>query len=167
MMILSAVDKCSFARLDHLAKFQQRKGKFFDNRKRQLRHVVGKKTIMEKEDDERKREEEGKTGTVPGSDDSEEDKKSDKNKDEAPQKSKDKGKGKAKYEEKQGEIQGQDVQEQEWTSRHQKRKHEEDEMWKSTSQWRWEVLTGKMRTADKAGEEKWSPRMEGATSSGV
>ena len=98
-----AVDKCSLARLEHFTKFQQRKGKFFKDRKRQLRHVVGKKTKKEKEG----KEEQEPSGFVPGSDGPDDDKKSDKNKDESPRKTKDKGKGKARYEDKEGEIQDQ------------------------------------------------------------
>lgn len=102
-MVLSTVYKCSLVRLEHFAKFQKRKGKFFENRKRQLRHVVGKKTKKE-EGEEEKREEQEKPDSVPGSDDPDEDKKSDKKKDGPPQKTKDKGKGKAKYVEKKGGI---------------------------------------------------------------
>ena len=98
----SAVDQCSFARLEHFAKFQQRKDKFFKDRKRQLSHVVGRKTKGEEG-----KEEQEKSGFVPGSGDPEEDKKSDKNQDELPHKTKDKGKGKAKYEDKEGEMQDQ------------------------------------------------------------
>ena len=101
--VLSAVDQCSFARLEHFAKFQQRKDKFFKDRKRQLSHVVGKKTEGEKEG----KEEQEKSGFVPGSDDPDEDKKNDKNQDELPHKTKDKGKGKVKYEDKEGEMQDQ------------------------------------------------------------
>ena len=102
-MVLSAVDQYSLARLEHFAKFQQRKGKFFKDRKRQLRHVVGKKTKEEKEGTE----EQEKSGLVPGGGEPDEEKKSDKDKDGSPQKTKDKGKGKAKYEDKEGQIQDQ------------------------------------------------------------
>ena len=102
--VLSGVDKCSLARLEHFAKFQKRKGKFFENRKKQLRHAVGKNTKREKGRGEEKREEQEEIGSVPGSGDHDEDKKSDKNKEERPQKTKDKGKGKAKYEDKKGGI---------------------------------------------------------------
>jgi hypothetical protein len=122
-----------------------------------LRHVVGKK----------KRD----GSAVSGSDNSDEEKKKKRgetNKDESPQeesppqKTKDdngKGKAKATHVDKKGEMQGHVDQEREWTGRYRERKHEEEEMWKSTSQWRWQVLTGKVRNAEKIGEEKWTAAM--------
>jgi len=96
-VVLSAVNKCSLARLEHFAKFQQRKGKCFGDRKRQIKHAVGKKTKREKEGEEEKREGHERSDPVSGSDEPNEDKKSDKNTGESPRKTKDKGKGKANY----------------------------------------------------------------------
>jgi hypothetical protein len=118
-MVLSAVDKCSFARLEHFAKFQKRKGKFFDDRKKQLRHAVGKKTKREKEEEE-KREGQEKSCSAFGGDDADEDKSSEKSKDESPQKAQDKGKGKEKYEDKKGSSSPRTVPE---------RKHEKTRSW--------------------------------------
>jgi hypothetical protein len=37
---------------------------------------------------------------------------------------------------------------------------EEDQQWKSSAQWRWEVITGRHRQPRKEGEQKWKDAME-------
>lgn len=41
-----------------------------------------------------------------------------------------------------------------------KEEEEEDEQWKSSGQWRWEVITGRQRQSRKEGEQKWKDAME-------
>jgi len=160
--VLSTVNNCLFARLEHFAKFQKRKPKFSEDQKKHLKHAVGRKTKREKEGGEKERKELDNSGSVSGNDDADESKDKDKTNDESPQKTKDKGKGKAtaNHAEK-GEIQDKALRER--IDRLLERKREEDEIWKSTSRWRWEVLTGKVRNAEKIGEEKWKAAMEAGT----
>ncbi|CAG8712252.1 16575_t:CDS:2, partial [Acaulospora colombiana] len=42
-----------------------------------------------------------------------------------------------------------------------KRKEEDDARWKSGSQWRWEIISGRAGQTRKEGEEKWKTAMEG------
>lgn len=139
--------------MEHFARFQKRKNKFFENQKKHLRHAVGKKTQGEKEQEEKERKEQNNSGSGSGSANSGEGNDSDKDKDKEliETDGKGKGKAKAKYEEKNDGIEDKAL--------------EEDEIWKSTSQWRREVLTGKVRKAEKIGEEKWKAAMEGGSSS--
>lgn len=163
-MVPLTVNNCSCARLEHFANFQKRKSKFSENQKRHLSHAVGRKTKREKEEEEKKRKEQVISGSVSGNGGPNEGKDNGKKKDESPQETKDEGKGKAKArnEEQTGEVQ--DEASQERTNKLQER--EEDEMRKATSQWRWEVLVGKMKEAEKIGEEKWKGAMEAGTSGG-
>jgi hypothetical protein len=146
----------AYGRLEHFAKFQKRKSQFFEHQKRHLRHAVGKKTEEERNEAKTKRKEQN----GPGSDDCDQGKVID----EDTAKTKGKGKAKAEHEERNEDIQDKALQER--INRLVERKREEEEIWKPASQWRWEVLTGKVRKAEKMEEEKWRVAMEGGTSSG-
>ena len=165
-IVLSAVNNYLSARLEHFAKFQKRKGKFFGDQKKHLRRAIGRKTQKEKEEEEKKKEQEHES--VSGSGSRDDGQGGDKNKDEPPREAKDKGKGKAKAKdgEESGEIRDNALQER--IHRFLERKREEDEVWKATSQRRLEVLTGKVRKGETIGEEKWKAarEAEGGASSG-
>lgn len=44
-----------------------------------------------------------------------------------------------------------------------KKKEQEDEQWKSGSQWRWEIITGRAQKMKKEQEQKWKSAMESVT----